>query len=106
MRTDSAYWEVVDVKRGKYLVLRDLGPWNHRKTITNDAESVVRLLVESRTLSPGQSLYYYDSAGELTELVVASGRLAGFGTPSPEIAREIERRVKENDDEVRGVSRE
>ena len=57
------------------LVLRDLGPWNMHLTITNDAEHVVEALAP--TLH-GRRLFYYDSEGELTELLVKDGKFAGF----------------------------
>lgn len=49
------------------LVLQDLGPWNRHLTITNDAENVTN---ELRQRLHGRKLFYYDSEGELTEIVV------------------------------------
>ena len=63
------------------LVLRDLGPWDQRPTITNDAEQVVRTLVALGRLTDGRKLYYYDSEGELTEILVKDGEFAGFKCP-------------------------
>jgi hypothetical protein len=56
------------------VVLRDTGPWDQYKTITNDAEAVVE------HFRPRQVLYY-DSEGELTEIVVdGEGKVVGFRT--------------------------
>ncbi|CAK9251228.1 unnamed protein product [Sphagnum jensenii] len=60
------------------LVIRDLGPWDQHPTVTNDAEGVVAKLIESGYLSPSQRLHYYDSAGQLDELLVENGKFAGF----------------------------
>lgn len=49
------------------MVLRDIGPWDHFLTITNDAENVV---AELRGTLRGRRLFYYDSEGELTEIEV------------------------------------
>lgn len=57
------------------LVLRDNGPWDKHFTITNDAEWVVAQV--ARQLE-GRDLYYFDSEGELTRLLVRRGRFAGF----------------------------
>lgn len=60
------------------LVIKDLGPWHKYRTVTNDAEGVVSHLIEQRLLEPGQPLYYYDSDGELGELLVEGGKFVGF----------------------------
>ena len=60
------------------LVLRDRGPWCTFPTITNAAEQLVEFLLP--TLGT-RRLWYYDSRGELTEIVVADGRFAGFRFP-------------------------
>ena len=48
-------------------------------TITNAAEAVVEELCESKVLAKGQRLWYYDSVGELDELLVENGQFAGYG---------------------------
>lgn len=60
------------------LVIRDIGPWNQCYTVTNDAETVVHRLINEGTLKPGQRLLYFDSDGELDELLVKDGKFAGF----------------------------
>jgi hypothetical protein len=57
------------------VVIEDVGPWNEHPTVTNDAEWVVEQL--AATLR-GRTLLYFDSAGDLDELVVEHGRFAGF----------------------------
>lgn len=64
------------------LTIRDDGPWDQHPTVTNAAEDVVRELIESGDLKPGQRLFYYDSEGEYDELLVHNGHFAGFA-PGP-----------------------
>lgn len=64
------------------LVIRDIGPWDRYMTITNDAEHVVEELVSKGVLPAGRRLLYYDSEGELDELLVKDGKFAGFA-PGP-----------------------
>ncbi len=59
-------FEVVEIT-DKQIVLRDLGPWDEFMTITNNAENVVNLL---RDKIGNRRLFYYDSEGELTEILV------------------------------------
>jgi len=51
----------------KRVILRDIGPWDMYRTITNDAENVVKQ--EHENGLGDKLLYYYDSDGALTELV-------------------------------------
>lgn len=60
------------------LVIQDIGPWNKHLTVTNDAEHVVADLVASGRLPEGRRLLYYDSNGELDEILVENGKFAGF----------------------------
>jgi len=48
------------------VVLRDIGPWDMYRTITNDAENVVKQ--EHENGLGDRKLIYYDSDGDLTEL--------------------------------------
>lgn len=57
------------------MVIRDIGPWDRHFTVTNDAEGVVKRLAP---ILEGRRLFYFDSEGELTELVVKDGKFAGF----------------------------
>jgi hypothetical protein len=64
---------------GQPVVIRDLiGP----VSVTNDAENVVAMLLRRGTLRPGQRLLYFDTDGNLDELLVRDGRFAGFA-PGP-----------------------
>lgn len=58
------------------LVIRDVG--RECMSITNDAEAVVEDLVSRGLLPAGRRLFYYDSDGQLDELLVEDGRFAGF----------------------------
>lgn len=62
------------------VVIRDVGPWDERKSVTNDAEAVVQALVPAL----GQRrLFYYDTDNVLDELVVLDGAFAGFKPGGP-----------------------
>ena len=63
------------------LVLKDVGPHDRHRTVTNDIENVVRELSVSGRLRPGQRLLYRDSAGELTEALHQGGRFTEFAVP-------------------------
>lgn len=63
-----------------HLLIRDLGPWSEHKTVTNDAEIVVGVLAHRGLLPAGRRLFYFDSEGELDEIVVKDGKFAGFKT--------------------------
>lgn len=67
MRSQCNY-EVVYVTR-EAVTVRDLN--RGRKSFTNDARNVVAELRRSELLPPGRRLYYYDSMGELFEIVWA-----------------------------------
>jgi hypothetical protein len=65
----------------RFLVIRDLGPWDQYLTITNDAVHVVEVMAP---YLEGRRLAYFDSGGDLAELVLDRGRMAGFA-PMPSI---------------------
>lgn len=54
---------IVVEKTDEGIILRDIGPWDKYKTITNAAESVVAGLGDIG----GRRVFYYDSEGELTD---------------------------------------
>jgi len=60
------------------LVIRDAG--TDCRSVTNDAEHVVGELVAQGRLPPGRRLLYYDSDGELTEIIHAGGMAIAFGS--------------------------
>lgn len=63
----------------EHIVIRDVGPWTEHPTVTNDAEGVIRAL----SPAPMQRVFYYDSEGELDELVHRDGRFVRFA-PGPQ----------------------
>ena len=58
--------EIVDEK---LVLLKDIGPWDQFKTITNNAKEVVEEIRELGHLETDPNLLYWDSEGNLTELV-------------------------------------
>ena len=77
--SEHALWTIIEEPFAggtSPLVIRDVGPWDQRLTITNDAEYVVERLAPR--LAEGQRLFYFDSENVLTELVVKEGKFAGF----------------------------
>ena len=68
---------VVRAKTEERIVLEDVGPWDRYMTITNAAESVVAEVERDYGIG-SRRLFYYDSDGEMTELLVKNGQFAGF----------------------------
>ncbi len=77
MRRSSDFEVVHDESNDKSLVIRDLDRGG--MSVTNDAENVVECLAGELR---GRRLFYYDSNGQLDELVVADGKFVGFA-PGP-----------------------
>ena len=57
------------------VIIRDIGPWDKFPTVTNSPEEVV---LELREKISGKRLFYYDSEGNLDELVHEDGIFKGF----------------------------
>lgn len=72
-RDFHARWEVVSIDAEVYTI-RDVGHVIGR-SVTNDAEWVVEQIVPELG---GRRLFYYDSMGDLDELLVRDGRFVGF----------------------------
>lgn len=74
----------------KYVLLRDVGPWDRYKTITNDAENVLAFWTNNAAWM-GRDLFYYDSEGELTEIVYnhETGAFMGFSIGLAAIVRMV-----------------
>ena len=70
----SANYEIVEEDEDCVLI-RDVGPWEQRLTITNDAEAVVRKLAWHLN---GRRLEYIDSDGFRSRIKVTDGAFAGF----------------------------
>jgi len=66
------------------LLIRDLGPWDEYLTVTNAAEWVVEDLLGRGKLLQDQRLFYYDSEGELAELLHDGKHFTGFAFVSQE----------------------
>ncbi len=82
---NRARYQIVEDLPGKPLLIRDLGPWDSHPSVTNDAEAVVAELAASGKLPEGRRLYYYDSDGELDELLHKDGQFLGFAPGSGKI---------------------
>lgn len=61
------------------MVIMDVGPWDVFPTITNNVEAVVNDLAGRLG---DRKLLYYDSEGDLDEILVKNERFAGFA-PGP-----------------------
>lgn len=59
------------VDREQFILLMDLGPWDKFRTITNDAENVVKEMAQ-RGLGD-RKLFYVDSEGGITQLIHDGG---------------------------------
>ena len=68
---------IVRERTEERIVLEDIGPWDRYMTITNAAETVIAEIERDYGIGTRKVLYY-DSDGELTELLVENGRFAGF----------------------------
>lgn len=64
------------------IIIKDVGPWDRYSTVTNAAEMVVAELYAQARLVHGQPLYYFDSEGQLDEIVHEHGQFRGF-RPGP-----------------------
>lgn len=75
---DGANFEYVAVDNfvDDVVVIRDLGPWDRFKTITNAPEGVVARVLKDYPKT--KRLFYYDSNGDKDELVIKDGKFAGF----------------------------
>ena len=76
-----AIYAILEDTPGEPLVIKDVGSGMCR-SITNDAEWVVSTLIDNGVLTPGRRLLYYDSMGQLDEILIKDGEFAGFA-PGP-----------------------
>lgn len=74
-----ARWSIV-AQTPEAVTIRDDGPWDRFPTVTNDAETVVGEVNDICGLD-GRRLYY-DSSGDLDEILHKDGRFTGFA-PGP-----------------------
>lgn len=72
-------FEIVE-RTDKWVLLRDLGPWDQYPTITNAVESVVSFMADSLN---GRRLEYIDSEGNRDQILVENGLFVGFAPAGP-----------------------
>lgn len=69
-----ARW-VLEREDSNGVYLRDVGPWDKHLTVTNDVENVVDKIAPFLN---GRRLFYFDSNGDLDEIIVVDGHFGGF----------------------------
>lgn len=72
-------------KTDKFVLIRDIGPWDRYQTITNDAEGAVKFLLSNGELKVGQKLIYIDSEGDYCELKFNAKGFINFSNFDSEI---------------------
>jgi len=82
-RAAAANYNTAD-ETDDYITLRDIGPHDVYKTITNAAEWVVEQMVPRLK---GRKLYYIDSEGQTDQLLIHDGKFAGFAPGGPDDKR-------------------
>ena len=75
-------YEFVSITPGE-IIIKDIGPWDLHPTITNSAESVIDDLRKAQLLRSDvegglRRVLYYDSLGQLDELVHNGESFTGF----------------------------
>ncbi len=83
----GANYLIVDDRRD-WMIIRDVGPWDHYATVTNAAEGVVAELHARGVLPVGKMLLYYDSEYSLDQLL--HNGLGGFMGFAPAPADAVE----------------
>lgn len=82
-------FDVVEHALGFRLIIRDVGPHDQFKTVTNDVENVVRVLAAHGLLSRLERLFYFDSDGDFSEIIVNDGRFVRFAPATEQEAADI-----------------
>lgn len=77
-RLPRSSW-TIEARTPHGVLIRDTGG---QLSVTNDAETVVAMLLAAGDLHPGQRLFYFDSEGRLDELVHDGSKFTGF-KPGP-----------------------
>lgn len=72
----KADFEIVPSRFRNSLTIRDLNLGN--KSVTNDAENVVKELLQTGKLTPGMRLFYYDSENQFDEITFNADGFTGF----------------------------
>ncbi len=66
--------------QGFAVLIKDMGPWDMFPTVTNDAEGVLAdLISRGYVRSASDRIAYYDSEGELAEILHDGCQFKGFG---------------------------
>jgi hypothetical protein len=73
-----ARYELVGIDEDGQVTIRDIGPWHIYMTVTNDIEHVVAELYDKGILGEQQTLLYYDSHGELDQVLHVGREFVGF----------------------------
>lgn len=60
---------------GSWVTIKDIGPHDQHKTVTNDAESVIKELAPHLN---ARRLYYIDSEGNFARLLYKGDRFTGY----------------------------
>jgi hypothetical protein len=79
--TPRADFSIVKNVPGEPLVILDRNLGN--MSVTNDAEAVVESLTREGLLPTNRRLFYYDSDGQLDEIIHKDGEFVGFA-PGPQ----------------------
>jgi len=70
----------IESNSDEVILIKDLGPWDRYKTVTNDAEAVVAHLFRRGLVTPNKQIIYIDSDGDYGELYHdGAGNFEGFG---------------------------
>ena len=70
----KANFELVEHNQ-HHVLIRDVGPWDQYRTVTNAAEEVVAELLP---MLKGRRLEYIDSEGKRAVLKIKNGKFVGF----------------------------
>ena len=73
-----ANYELLGINIYGQVVIRDIGPWHIHMTVTNDIEHVVAELYDKGILGERQTLLYYDSYGDLDQVLHVGREFVGF----------------------------
>lgn len=66
------------VNSAEIVTIKDVGGVRNR-SVTNDMENVIQILVDVRILTPGKRLFYFDSMGDYSEVLLDRNcEFAGF----------------------------
>jgi hypothetical protein len=76
-KSNHAHYQIFEANDER-IVLEDIGPWDRYMTVTNAAESVIEELGNQYGGIGNRRVFYYDSEGVKTEILVKDGKFIGF----------------------------